>query len=607
MSDFPGQVRALIAATDTKKFSAKVKTVADIEKLGGAFAQSARIRVLRNYTLESLEPLIRFGGYRNGIETSASFSDFDTFEQEVRDTNSETNVGKYDLILLTLWLDGLLPAGGSYPNSLDGVYERVAALVERLRENTSALVAVTTFLPPSFALGSARREKGSLGVALDQVNARLAELAVAKDRIYVINSASLVEKNGEAQSLDSRFWYLYRAPFKNDYLSALASELVALVTSQKGGTKKVLALDCDNTLWGGIIGEDGIEGIALDPQKYPGAAFYDFQRQCLELKRQGTLLALCSKNNEPDVDAVLAQHPHCLLKKDDFAAVFVNWQNKAQNLIDLAGVLNLGLDSLVFVDDNPVECGLVQQQVPEVTVLQVPANPYDLTRLLREFRGFDKLTVSQEDLGRSKMYREEAERTRERERHADLDAYLKSLALEVELREPRAEEIPRTAQLTQKTNQFNLTTRRYSHGEIEERLNSDRYRVVVMTVKDKFGDYGLTGVGIVERCGDEASIEALLMSCRVLGRKVENAFVKQLLEKASSWPGVTRVQGTYLPSAKNQQVADFYDRLGFRGMKKSTEMGEKRYEFDLESQAIDVPEYISVVHGAGVKSAEARN
>jgi FkbH-like protein len=570
-------------------FAGKVKALRELEPEVEAW-QKVSFRVLRNYTLENIEPLVRFECAQFKIDASMTFSDFDTFEQEVVDPHSLTNTDPSDIVVVSLWMDDLF---GQRSDSYDAgpIAERITGLLDRLIKNTPSTLVVTSFLPPFFAIGGTRvgKTQDSALECVREVNRHLDTYSQKQERIHVIDLSAIVTRLGEEASIDPRFWYLYKAPLKNEALSALASELSQLAVGIRGAAKKVLVLDCDNTLWGGIIGEDGIEGIALDPNSYPGAAFYDFQRQILGLKNQGVLISICSKNNEADVLSALEEHPHSLLRQRDLAAWRINWESKVANLRELADDLNVGIDSLVLVDDSPAECAFVRESLPEVTVLTVPPNLFELPSVLRQYRGFDRPQRSKEDEKRTEMYRQERLRRDTKKDFEDLEAYLKALELVAEITPAKAEDLPRVAQLTQKTNQFNLTTRRYSQGEIETLAASPNHLVLTMRVRDRFGDYGLTGVGILKFAENVAHIDSLLLSCRVLGRQAEFALLSRLISSAWERPGVTIVNGYFLPTPKNKQVEDLYDRAGFARLAHEHEgsNGGKAYSLEIGSRVVE--------------------
>jgi FkbH-like protein len=411
-------------------------------------------------------------------------------------------------------------------------------------------------------------------------------------RFCLIDWNRYVRRIGEANSRDYRYWYLSKAPFKRDFLDQLAVELRTIVRSISGLTKKCLVLDCDNTLWGGIIGEDGLEGIKLDGHDYPGRIYYDFQKTILQLVERGILVALCSKNNQQDVFEVLDQHSWCLLKRSHLAAYRINWTDKAANLASLAEELNLGLDSFVFVDDNPRELTLIKQLLPEVTVLQVPGKLYEFPKLLMCDAWFDTFSDAKEDKLRTQLYQTERLRKTEQQQHANLESYLASLEQKATIHGATDSEVPRVAQLTQKTNQFNLTTRRYSDFDIRQFATAGDACVHTLSASDRFGALGLVGVLIAKRQEDTAIVDNLLLSCRALGRELEIAFAIECMNNIADEWEITRWEAEYIPSAKNSQVADFWEKIGFE--KIGEENGSTRFGLETDRPALPVPPHIQI-------------
>jgi FkbH-like protein len=319
-------------------------------------------------------------------------------------------------------------------------------------------------------------------------------------------------------------------------------------------------LDCDNTLWGGIVGEDGIGGLALG-DTFPGRAFQAFQRELQMLKSRGVLLAIASKNDEAEVLTVFERHDGMLLTLDDIAARQINWQPKSEGIKAISAELNIGVDSLVFIDDNAYELAEASAAIPELRCLQVPEELADLPTLLSESGLFRRVRISGEDRRRTQMMKSEAQR-RTQLVTMDREQFLKSLELCVTFLSVSEDQITRVAQLTNKTNQFNLTTLRRDESEIRQLVESPAHDVWAISVNDRFGDYGIVGVAIVEHDGDTWTIDTLLMSCRVLGRGVETAFLTAIADDALA-RGATRLVGRYEPTRKNGQVATFYSDHGF--------------------------------------------
>lgn len=352
------------------------------------------------------------------------------------------------------------------------------------------------------------------------------------------------------------------------------------------GRKKCLVLDLDNTLWGGVLGEDGVDGIKLGGD-YPGKAFTAWQQALLQLSRNGVILAICSKNNENDVVEAWEKNAAMVLKREHFSAIRINWQDKVTNLRELAAELNIGLDSMVFVDDNPAERELVKQLLPVIEVPDFPEKPYQLMPFFRMLveHYFRIYAVTDEDRAKTEQYRANALRQAEQLRYTDLEDYLYSLDINLDVIPADEHNLPRIAQLTQKTNQFNLTTRRYTESDVQERLRQG-WRVWCMAARDRFGDNGITGVVMLQPLDDlTVAVDTLLLSCRILGRGIEEAFVKTVFNLLRL-EGYRHVMATYIPTAKNILTANFYDQMGMT-CKRVDEDGTRHYEMELD-QVVEI-------------------
>lgn len=532
-----------------------------------SYDQTAQINFLRNFSIEPIEPFLKYHLYQAGIKPQIVFGDYDNVEQEILNPDSHLYKSAPDVIVLSLMLDQFDPGNRNPGWRADETREKLFGLLDQVVSKFSALIAVNTFLPPFHReLGIARTtQMADREEQILQLNQSVRQFALNHSaRFVVMDWERLLRTLGEEESIDHRFWYSYKAPFKKKFLNLYALEIAKAARALKGKSKKCLVLDCDNTLWGGIVGETGLQGIQLTPNDYPGNVFYEFQKTVLQLIERGVMVTLCSKNNEADVWDVLDNHPHCLIKRNHLSGWRINWENKAENISSLAKELNIGLDALVFVEDNPVECEWVNNFLPEVTVLQVPKKLYSYPPLLLKEGWFDTLALSKEDSKRTALYQMEAQRTNHKQQFENIDDFLASLELTAHIHPMKEQEIPRVAQLTQKTNQFNLTTRRYSQSDVEQFAASTETEVFTLSVRDKFGDSGLTGVLIARHQEGLGVIDSLLMSCRILGRQLEIAFVDECFSQLEKKWNIEKWQAEYIPSKKNQQVQDFWDRLQFK-------------------------------------------
>ena len=349
---------------------------------------------------------------------------------------------------------------------------------------------------------------------------------------------------------------------------------------QKRAPKKVLVLDLDNTLWGGVVADDGLEGIELGDTSPRGEAFKAFQKYIRSLKQRGTLLAVCSKNDHAKAAAAFEKHPEMVLRLEDFVSFKANWEPKSDNLRQMATELNLGLDSFVFVDDNPAEIEIVRQFAPEVTTILLGPDPSEYVARLADCRLFEPRSLTAEDAARTEQYRSDAQRQALSATVTDMAAYLESLAMEAAISEFTLVDAPRLAQLINKSNQFNLTTRRRTEAEIHGLMADESQLCFSFRLKDRFGDHGLISVVISQKAGPVMKIDTWLMSCRVLKRQVEDEVLNELMRLARL-QGCTRLEGVYLPTAKNEMVRDFYARMGF--VLKSESAGARVFELEMDA------------------------
>jgi FkbH-like protein len=435
---------------------------------------------------------------------------------------------------------------------------------------------------------------------LDEAIARFNEVirseAARFENVHVISTAAIASRLGWNKAHDMRSYWRFRAPFTSSFLDGFADAVYRLCRGFGAYYYKALVLDCDNTLWGGTLGEDLTSGIQLSSHGYPGCIYWQVQHEYLALQRRGVLLCLCTKNNQGDVDEMLASHPEMVLRDEHFVTKRVNWKDKVTNLRDIAGELGVGLESFVFVDDSSFECEAIRSQLPMVKTLQVPKNLYEYPRLVATVKDlFITGSISAESAAKTEQYRLRAQADAARQQFTTQEEYLASLNLKVTVRRNDASSAPRIAELTQKSNQFNLTTHRYLDAEIRNFMESESIDVYSIHVADKFGDSGLTGVVIVTyEANGLAAVDTLLLSCRILGRDVERSFWGAILERAKD-RGCGMLTAQYLPTSKNAQVCDFWDRLGL-DLATCDTTGHRVYTADLSRLVVSSPAHIEVMH-----------
>ncbi|MDR2917490.1 MAG: HAD-IIIC family phosphatase [Tannerella sp.] len=422
-------------------------------------------------------------------------------------------------------------------------------------------------------------------------NAALQEISSGYPHVRVLNISDFYAQTNTDELIDWRFYYLSQIPLNPKLAPLFRDWFSNQIRSIELKRKKCIVLDLDNTLWGGILGEDGVNGIQLG-ETYPGSAYSFFQRFLLDLHEKGVLLTVCSKNNEQEVLDALEQNPYMILKKEHFVTHRINWNNKADNIKEIAEELNIGLDSLVFIDDNPAERELVKQMIPLVEVPDFPGQPYRYPLFAQSLADhyFSIYALTDDDRLKNRQYRENASRSQLKERFSDLNDYIKSLEIELSFEPLSGSNIARLAQLTQKTNQFNLTAKRYVETDLRS-LESEGASIYGMRVKDKFGDYGLTGLIIVNIKDKTAEIDTFLLSCRILGKDIEYEFAKYVLYKLKS-SCMADVHSNYIKTLKNAPARDFYEKLGFTMTEKS-ETG-KKYIFSLEEYTYEKSELYKI-------------
>lgn len=421
--------------------------------------------------------------------------------------------------------------------------------------------------------------------AISYYNSSLFSLASENSNIKVVDFVDFLNKYPQEELFDWKYYLISQMALNPRLAKPFHDWFNTQIDSIDLIRKKCLVLDLDNTLWGGVLGEDGIEGVALGGD-YPGKVFSIFQKQIKELGKQGVILTVCSKNNIEDVREIWKKHPDIILNEDSFAAIKIDWSNKADNIRNLALELNIGLDSMVFIDDNPAERELIKLEIPEVITPDFPDQPYMLPAFFKDLaeKYFSVYSLTEEDLSKTKQYKENAARNSIVNNFTNIDEYIRSLDIKLNIAEVNKMTITRVAQMTQKTNQFNLTTYRYTDSDIMNFMNSGA-KVYTLSVGDKFGDNGITGVCICEVNDMEIEINSLLLSCRILGKGIEDAFMYYILNELKS-QGYMSVKAKYISTPKNIQVNEFFEKIGFDVVEKND--NSKVYIINLKHKNIEM-------------------
>jgi FkbH-like protein len=558
-----------------------------------------RLAILRSCTLEPLVPLLRTEGFLGGIDISVYLSEFNTYAQEILEPASPLYAYKPEAVILAIQTRDIVPElwrdfADLSPQDIGRIQAETIARFRNWIDNfrkfsDASLILHTLEIPawPRNGLIEAQAESSQIE-AIRQINTALAKLARDTKGVYILDYDNLVARYGRLAWTDEQKWLTVRLPMTAANMLSLVKEWLRFLHPLSGKIAKALVVDLDNTLWGGAIGEDGMAGIDLGIE-YPGAAYQILQRVLLDFYHRGILLAVCSKNNSEDALAVLKEHPGMLLKLQHFAAMRINWQPKPQNLREIADELNLGLDALAYLDDDPIERERVTQDLPEVWVIDPGTRPMEFVRALQQSPLFERLSLSEEDLQRAELYAAEARRRDFQGTCSSPEGFYYSLQQEVDVAMVNPMTLTRVAQLTQKTNQFNMTTRRYTEQQIQELSERSGWRVLSMRVRDRFADNGLVGVAITHDDREVLKIETFLLSCRVIGRTVETALLAYLVQQARA-RGLKFVQGECIFTKKNIPARDFYRRHGFQCLEESD--GRSLWLLDLANATVVCPEWI---------------
>lgn len=554
----------------------------------------ARVAFLRSYTVEPAVKLLESQALTERIRITPWVGQFNTYSQEILSAKSDLysfgpNVAVLSVLTRScapeLWHSGLAMSQSERQGVVDRVCNELGVLFDQFRRHCDATMVVHSLEPPAQladGIGDTARIDGQQH-CIEQINTFLREEISRRSGFHLLDTGRLVARYGIDRWYDEQRWNSIRLPCSADAVPMLASEWLQLLGAIIGPPRKVLVVDLDNTLWHGILGEDGFNGIEMGG----GSPHRSLQQTILNLYHRGILLAICSKNNHDEAWNVIQNHPDMLLQPQHFAAIQINWQDKATNIRKIAAELNVGLDSLVFLDDNPAEQHLVRTSIPEVQVLDVGSDATSYAEAVRRVVGFERIALTDDDQNRGRIYAEQRQRRDLRESSVSLESYLSSLETVLTVEELTPQTIERVAQLTQKTNQFNLTTKRYGTQQIQAFVESPASHVLAVRVTDRFGDNGIVGVAILHFVDISCEIDSFLLSCRVIGRGVETS-VLSLIVKSAVNHGCTTIVGQYQPTLKNTPCAEFLPNHDFQ------ERGDHWELTNFDSPRVQSPTWISI-------------
>jgi FkbH-like protein len=556
---------------------------------GGPF----KVAVLSNVIVSSIKEPLEYVIRRNWLNPEINIGNFDNIVQDsAHYASADLVIVFYELLNIVDCISGYFEAIDD--QTLQSLEEKLSNEVDLIMLNLKKTPKVIFNFFSTLAFETGVNRTGKLVSFTERLNQQL-QSRTDKNLVF-LDLDKIVVEIGRAEAYDYRFYLSSKAPYTLQFFKHYLTGIEPEIRKMTGKAKKALLLDCDNTLWKGVVGEDGIQGINLSATNNSGKPFQDVQHIIKFLSANGVILALVSKNNLKDVEEVFLNHPDMVLKPEDIVVWKVNWTDKATSIREIAKELNIGLDSLVFVDDSDFEINLVKEQLPEVVTLQVPKSTYLYSKVfIKMYRSYFNLANNKEDRKKTQQYKEQFLREEEKQRFKTTEDYIESLGINVSLKKDDISSQARLAQLTQKTNQFNLTMKRYSETEMEDFILSEKHFVFSGAVSDKFGDSGITILAIVspDTVNDKhLQLDTFLMSCRIIGRNIEHAVLGEILSILKNI-GFERVYASYLPTVKNEQVSEFYELNGFELVHE--EDGNKQYLLNLNDYVFDWPTYLKLI------------
>ena len=539
--------------------------------------------IMGDVATQFLAQAVKGYGYECNLNLNITDIDYNQIDMQTMDSASELYESKSDYVLIYMSAEKLYEKFCHTAISLRDKFaemqvEYIKEVHNRINSNVNTKILQFNFIEINDGVFGSYGNKVPVSFIyqIKKLNYLLNEYAATAKNVFIIDLSSLAVKYGYDFILNEKYFYSAKMALSIEILPHAAKAVIDVIKAVSGSIKKCVILDLDNTLWGGVIGDDGLGGIQIG-ELGAGHAFSDFQAYFLELKKRGIVLAVCSKNNEDTAKEPFNSHPEMVLKLSDIAVFVANWEDKASNIKYIKETLNLGYDSFVFIDDNPFERNLVKSVLPDVTVPDMPEDPALYLSYIRSLNLFETASYSSEDISRTEQYQAEIGRKSLEASYSNIDDYLQSLEMQAEAKAFDEFHYSRIAQLTQRSNQFNLRTIRYTEADIEKISKDDNYLTIYFTLKDKFGDHGLISVVIMKKVDNETLfIDTWLMSCRVLKRGMEEFIVNKMIDTAKK-NGYKTVQGEYIKTPKNAMVEKIYSKLGFK------DNGDNSYTADVNA------------------------
>lgn len=587
----------ILKINEAKPLLHKITTTMEQEKAGKLLQKiesdgiPAKVAFVGNHTIWGLDYATVFEATKRNLAIRTFTSEFNQWSFLMLRPGSDLDVFQPDMTVCSLDESIIYQYIGDNSWSKEALSyaldEAIAEITRILnvyskRIGTTIVLHTIPLLLDDWKSITNYRDKQEISLLWRQFNQKLLNLHTNLDNVIVLDFEVLTQNVQELR--DSRIRYYASMSYTSMVWQVFSKELAAILASLKGLTKKVLTLDLDNTLWGGVVGDDGVHGVQLS-KSFPGNEYYTFQQMIKRLQEQGVLLTIASKNDWENVKEIFTIHEDMVLKEDDFIKISCNWGPKSESITNMASCLNLGKDSFVFVDDNPFEQELIASHLPEVTVLPLSSDPTQYIHYLLNDGYFNSLTFTDEDRTRSEKYKQIIKREELKEASVSVEAYLLQLEMKLHLFDISPSEISRITQLSQRTNQFNLTTIRLTESDISKMLTNENHRLYGFRLKDKFGDNGVVGYVHVTHKDNISTIENFVMSCRVFQRKIETEVLRIILGDLKE-QGITEVIGNYQSSNKNKLVRDFYEQHGFEFVEENELSTRWVYKFQTEIEKV---------------------
>ncbi len=558
--------------------------------------RNIRIGILSSFTVNGLKEILQVKSAERNISCIVYEAPYNQYSQEILNQDSTLYKFSPEITFLIIDTRNIFGEIFRFPYSItssdrqkfvEKKINEIKNLIDKFVDKTNSKLIITKLNIPSFSPNGIFESKIEYGFhnMIEDFNHKLTKNYLDSENVYVYDFEKFIAKNGEDNVFDYNQFFFGDLKISMKFLPALGQDLMKYVIAYLGITKKCIVLDLDNTLWGGIVGEDGYNGIKLGPEP-PGNAFMEFQRVLLSLHQRGIILAINSKNNFQDAIKVIKEHPYMVLKEEHFASMRINWKDKVTNMKELVQEINIGSDSLVFIDDDPVNREFVKSIFPEILVVDLSNDPSTFTSTIENIIDFSVLKITDEDKNRGKMYLKQKEISELQESTPDLQTFLSQLDLKIIIKDVDEFTLPRVSQLILKTNQFNLTTKRYQELDIEKMIQDPNFIVGCVQVEDKFGDNGITGVFIIKKENKkEWLIDTFLMSCRIMGRDIEKGIMIYIINIAKK-NKIEKIKSDFFPTQKNRPIGNFLSDCEFK------KEGES-WTYTIKSE-IKFPDYLTV-------------